>query len=105
MCRRRFDLLAAEVVARVPCGSAVLEIGPSYGYLLLVLKRLGYVVQATETDETLASGECDALFEAGVPVRRWDLHTSDSPFRGRSFDLVICSEVIEHLQISVEAAL
>jgi 2-polyprenyl-3-methyl-5-hydroxy-6-metoxy-1,4-benzoquinol methylase len=105
MCRRRFDLIVAEGIARVPPDATVLEVGPAYGHVLLVLSRLGYKTQGSDCPETLVSGQCVSLLEAGVRVTPWDLHNGTSPFEPGSFDLVICSEVLEHLQISLTAAL
>jgi 2-polyprenyl-3-methyl-5-hydroxy-6-metoxy-1,4-benzoquinol methylase len=105
MCRRRFDLIATEAAARVAADSTVLEVGPAYGYVVLLLQRLGYRVQASECPETLATGQCAAVLAAGIGITPWDLHTDACPFEPDSFDVIICSEVLEHLQISLVAAI
>ncbi len=105
MCRRRFDLVIDEITARAPTSASVLEVGPAFGHVLLALKRIGYSVQATECPDTIAGGQCRALVEAGVHVAAWDLHLDQrNPLEPNGFDVVICSEVLEHLLMGLEGA-
>jgi 2-polyprenyl-3-methyl-5-hydroxy-6-metoxy-1,4-benzoquinol methylase len=97
----RFQLLLNRTQAIAKPGARVAEVGPAYGPVLLSLKQLGYAVTAYEMPECIASYAA-VLQEECVPVVPWDIHMEDVE---GSFDVVIASEVLEHLQISITAAI
>lgn len=99
----RFALLSEATQKATPPGSRVLEVGAAYGATLLALRAAGYEVAATDVDAGIQAF-CRPLLSAGVEVRRWDLHCEDGPYEPESFDVVICAEVLEHLQMSCGAA-
>lgn len=69
-----------------------LDIGAGQGELI---RRLGDVMP-------LQSAACDFHVErfagAGVPIAQVDLEREPLPYPDRAFDLVTCSEVVEHLE-------
>jgi len=100
--RRRFRLLFEEVERIARRGARVCEIGPAYGVTLLGLQRRGFQVCAAEMPESMLY--CWALRHAGVQIEPWDIHKTEAPYAPGSIDVVICSEVVEHLQINLRAA-
>ena len=101
--RTRFQYLTEEVHRLIPNGGQVLEVGTAYGVVLFALRRMGYDVAGTDM-----AGRIDSygipLVRAGIPVKPWDLHKEAHPSREASHDLVIASEVLEHLQVSLKTA-
>lgn len=96
----RFDLLLGRVQQLVKPGARIAEVGPAYGPVLLSLKRAGYDVTGYEMPECIPSYAA-VLQEDQIPVVPWDMHATDAE---GAFDVVIASEVLEHLQISLTAA-
>lgn len=97
----RFKLLIDRVRRLAKPGARIAEVGPAYGPVLISLKQAGYDVTAYEMPECIASYAA-VLQEERVPVIPWDMHASDIE---DAFDVVIASEVLEHLQISLMAAI
>ncbi len=97
----RFQRLIERTRQLAKPGARIAEVGPAYGPVLLSLKHSGYDVTAYEMPEAIPSYAA-VLREEAVPIIPWDLHMSD--VQG-SFDVVIVSEVLEHLQIGLTAAI
>jgi 2-polyprenyl-3-methyl-5-hydroxy-6-metoxy-1,4-benzoquinol methylase len=102
---KRFKLLIQMVqkYSSDPMESSVLEIGASYGTTLLALKELGYDVSGAEIEDNIPN-YCIPLDKKGIAVKAWDLHYNNCPFDNNSFDIVIASEVFEHLLIGLKGA-
>src|ERR1700738_2592866 len=101
--RPRFQYLTGEVRRLSPDGGRVLEVGTAYGVVLFALRRMGYDVAGTDMAEGIDSYGIP-LVRAGIPVKAWDLPKEAYPNGGASYDLVIASEVLEHLQVSLKTA-
>lgn len=99
----RWSLIAKAVTRRTPRGARVLDVGTAYGALPLMLAEQGYRVAATDFP---GMRECYGrpLTAKGIPITEWDLHRTDAPLAER-FDAVVCSEVLEHLHISLDIAI
>jgi 2-polyprenyl-3-methyl-5-hydroxy-6-metoxy-1,4-benzoquinol methylase len=72
----------------------VLDIGCSSGYLARPLVERGATVIGIDTDEQAAAearGVCEQVLVG-------DVESMDLPFPERSFDVVLCGDVIEHLR-------
>lgn len=77
-------------------GGPILELGSVPCHLTLLLKQLGYPCIGVD----LAPERCaDRILSAGLDVRRCDIETEPLPFASASFELVLFSEVFEHLRI------
>jgi SAM-dependent methyltransferase len=104
--RSRYDaersLAVAEVVA-VGDPGRVLEIGVGYLNLVLTLRRvLGDTVELSGVEHPGRRYLDDATFQSEVgelklDLRRCDIITDPFPFAEGSFDVVLFSEIIEHL--------
>ena len=80
------------LVEHAPVPAAAVDLGAGSGALASRLRSLGWDVVAVERDVD--------NFRADVPVVRWDLDATDLPpeLDGRRFDLVVATEVIEHME-------
>lgn len=101
---RRHRALHADAVQAVRTwapGRRVGEIGPAYGAQLLCLRTVyDYQVHAFELPENIPI-YCGGLQTAGIRVDGWDLYESAPQHARRDFDLLICSEVVEHLYVAL----
>ncbi|MBA2346891.1 MAG: class I SAM-dependent methyltransferase [Solirubrobacterales bacterium] len=81
----------ALLLAAVPDGSRVLDVGCATGYLGGILLERGCAVSGVEAD-------VEAAAQAPFPVQVGDL--ADTALRaglGRPFDAILCGDVLEHL--------
>ncbi len=101
--RHRFQYLTAVTQRLAPSPARVLEVGTAYGVTLLALRSLGYQVAGADMAEGIESYGTPLIRES-VPLQPWDLHTQDWPAESDRYDVVIASEVLEHLQISLNRA-
>ncbi len=102
--RERIRLVIKNVLDFVEPGANIVEVGAAYGVTILALRNLGYRVVASDAEHSIRSYG-DALVQTGIENRRWDFHLDPCPFDSGSADAVIASEVLEHLQISLSAAI
>lgn len=92
----RILLAAAQAARAVIMGRQSeqhLDIGAGHGDLISLLRGQGLVTQSVACDYTP-----DLMSLADVPVSVINLNTQPLPFADASFDLVTCTEVIEHLE-------
>jgi SAM-dependent methyltransferase len=79
-----------------------LEVGAAYGHTLLALRQLGYQVLALDLPESVdVYGK--ALIDSNVAIIPWDIHRGECPVTNIA-QIVIASEVLEHLQVSIATA-
>ncbi|MCS6839913.1 MAG: class I SAM-dependent methyltransferase [Roseiflexus sp.] len=90
--RNRFAMLLAAIP--LDAGRRVLEIGVNPGLFTQALVRAGYQVCGTDL---FPAHRAELWHRLGVDVRRWNIDTEPPPYSPESFDLIIFSEVIEHL--------
>jgi 2-polyprenyl-3-methyl-5-hydroxy-6-metoxy-1,4-benzoquinol methylase len=86
----------AMILAALPtdAGNRALEIGVNPGLFTQALVRAGYRVSGTDL---FPEHRASLWRDLGVEVRRWNIDTEPPPYPPSSFDLIIFSEVIEHL--------
>jgi len=72
-------------------GPRVLEVGAGDGYCVHVLAKRGYQVECTEISEI----RLKRMRDAGIKAHRADIRKL--PFPDKTFDTVMCGEVLEHI--------
>jgi len=90
--RYRFISLL-ETVLRLP-GKRVLEIGVNPGQFTEMLVQAGYTVSGTDL---FPEHRADFWQRLNVEVRRWNIDSEEPPYQPEQFDIILFSEVIEHL--------
>lgn len=79
----------------------VLEIGPFLGVVSLTLAKMGYKITLIEIEEYLSSKSVTALYdELGIQYHSVNLREYDLPFEDNTFDVILCCEVLEHLNFN-----
>lgn len=84
----------AKLLALVGSGKRVLDVGCSSGYLARPMVANGCTVVGIDQDEQAA----EAAREVCEEVLVGDVETLELPFPERSFDVVLCGDLIEHLR-------
>ncbi len=78
-------------------GGRLLEVGSVPGHFTVVLKELGFDVQGVDVDPARVQPIWDRY---GLRVARVDIEREPLPFAAGSFDLVLFTEVLEHLRVN-----
>jgi 2-polyprenyl-3-methyl-5-hydroxy-6-metoxy-1,4-benzoquinol methylase len=76
-----------------PNSKTVLDVGCAYGVLSIVCARLGKDVLAIDNETKYTPREL--LKKEGVKFKQWDIEKTE--YKQGSFDLIIMTEVLEHL--------
>jgi SAM-dependent methyltransferase len=84
----------AMLLALVPDGARVLDVGCSSGYLARPLVARGCSVVGIELDERAAAAARTVCEEVLVG----DAESMELPFAPGSFDVVLCGDLVEHLR-------
>jgi SAM-dependent methyltransferase len=90
----RFLETLGILVMEVPRGSLIIDIGCSPGYMTIAAKRLGYQVYGVNPEiDSLRK----AIGDKDILIKKCDIEKEKIPFEDSSFDCVLFTEVIEHL--------
>jgi 2-polyprenyl-3-methyl-5-hydroxy-6-metoxy-1,4-benzoquinol methylase len=90
--RFRFTAMLAAIMD-LP-GKRVLEIGVNPGQFTEMLVQAGFSVSGTDL---FPEHRADVWHRLGVEVRWWNIDIEAPPYPDGSFDIIVFSEVIEHL--------
>lgn len=82
-----------DTIMQLP-GKRVLEIGVNPGQFTEMLVTAGFAVSGTDI---FPEHRADVWQRLGVDVRRWNIDIEAPPYPAGSFDIIVFSEVIEHL--------
>lgn len=76
----------------------ILEIGSLPGHFTILLKKIGYDnLVGTDIDPSRAKQLWDKY---SVPVHKVDIEQESLPFPSNSFDIVLFTEILEHLRLN-----
>lgn len=78
-------------------GKTILEIGSFPAHALIMLKLLGYRVRGVDIDPSRFRGLLDKY---DIQVDKLDVERENLPFPSDSFDIVLFTELIEHLRFN-----
>jgi ubiquinone/menaquinone biosynthesis C-methylase UbiE len=81
---------AARLADGLPGGADVLEVAPGPGYLAIELARLGLRVRGLDLSRSFVEIAGENARQAAVRVDFRQGDAASLPFRGESFDLVVC---------------
>jgi 2-polyprenyl-3-methyl-5-hydroxy-6-metoxy-1,4-benzoquinol methylase len=96
----RFNLVCSLVSKYLPSGSSILEVGPGYGFILLALKDMGFQAEGAELAENIPAYS-KAISNENIPLHAYNIEQDDIAGDIKGYDLVIASEVLEHLHMSL----
>jgi SAM-dependent methyltransferase len=79
----------------------ILNIGTGHGVLeYFIKKKFGYDVETVDIKEEVSGYYGKRMKRLGIPQKACDLNREGLPYADDSFDVVIFSEVLEHLLVS-----
>lgn len=94
-----------KYISRIGPGKKILDIGAGYGFYDIILKEdFGLDVTALELEENIPV-YCQLLRSHGISIIPGELSKRNCPIPDENFDVVIFSEVIEHIRLSPLRAL
>src|SRR3990170_2551550 len=94
--KRFLDLI--DLIPRT-AESKILDVGIAYGFYDIALKKnCNVMIEGIDMPDNVSSF-CGMLKKHGVEVKQCDLAKEKLPFEDETFDVVIFSEVIEHLRV------
>lgn len=95
---------ARRVAGWVPEGSAVLEVAPGPGYLVIELAKLGhYQIAGLDISASFVNMARANAQEAGVDIDFRQGDAAHNPFGDETFDFVICRAAFKNFSQPVEA--
>jgi SAM-dependent methyltransferase len=90
----------ADVLSLLPpaesCGP-ILEVGSSPGHLSLILSDMGYDLTCIDANVARFAGLWES---AGINIAQVDIETQRLPFDDGRFQIVLFTEILEHLRIN-----
>lgn len=93
--REGLSVAHEQLLAAVPAGVRVLDVGCATGYLAAELHRRGHEVVGLEGDPRAAA---QAVARTQIEVIQADLDRPDAIVIGGRFGAVVCGDVLEHLR-------
>lgn len=103
---RKLEVLIETMASFLPC-EALLDAGCGDGRHLAALATIGPVpeiIVGTDISDRILDTARAATLEAGVPTHFLRANLEQLPLPDVSFDVVLCSQVIEHLLAPAEGA-
>ena len=102
---RKFERITEVLGRLLPC-EALLDAGCGDGRYLAALRSLGYVpprVAGIDIADSILATAASATAAAGVPAELVRANLEELPFEDEAFDVILCTQVIEHLLDPIQA--
>ena len=94
----RYSFIARKISSHFGHNASILHAGCGIGVFLVAMKHLGHSCTALDFDDSNFSMAPDYLNQ--FPFFECNLETEKLPFKDESFDVVVCSQVLEHFTLS-----
>ena len=94
----RYSFIAQKIRKHTGDNVSILDAGCGIGVFLLTMKHLGHSCTALDFDDSNVSLAPKYLSQ--FPFFECNLETEKLPFDNESFDVVVCSQVLEHFTLS-----
>ncbi len=95
--KHRYVHTISNLVERYYTSGYILEIGSVPCHLTYILKRLGYPVVGMDINPNRVIG---FIRKYNLDIIKFDIEVSNFPFKDNTFDVVLFTEVLEHLRIN-----
>ncbi len=98
--RNLSEVVVALLHEVVQPGQAVLDLGCGTGRLAADLAQAGYIVTGIDVEERAVAIGQRILARRGLNVTLYagDIHDPQHPVAAQSYDIVVCTEVLEHVE-------
>ncbi len=101
---KRHQLMAKQLVKKIPDNGRVLEIAPGPGYFCIELAKLGkYQITGLDISKTFVEIARKNAVEAGVKVDFRQGNASSMPFENETFDFTFCQAAFKNFSEPVRA--
>jgi len=75
----------------------ILEVGSVPGHFTILLKNLGYNIHGVDIDPSRIT---KLIEKHNIQITKTDIEVEKLPFSTESFDLILFTEILEHLRIN-----
>ena len=100
---KRHQLMAAQLVDRIPEGGQVLEIAPGPGYFCIELAKLGnFQITGLDISKSFVEMAYKNAAEGGLKIDFRLGNASDMPFEDGSFDFTFCQAAFKNFSEPVK---
>lgn len=101
---KRHQLMAAQLVGKIPAGGSLLEIAPGPGYFCIELARLGnYRITGLDISKSFVDIAQANAARAGIQATFRQGNASQLPFEQESFDFTFCQAAFKNFSEPVRA--
>jgi len=101
---KRHQLMAKQLIEKIPANGKVLEIAPGPGYFCIELSKLGkYQITGLDISKSFVEMARKNAEEAGVKVDFRQGNASTMPFENETFDFTFCQAAFKNFSEPVMA--
>src|SRR5512139_3643594 len=100
----RHQLMAKQLVDKIPANGSVLEIAPGPGYFCIELAKLGdFQIMGLDISKSFVAIARRNAADAGLPIDFREGNASAMPFPNNTFDFIFCQAAFKNFSEPVEA--